>query len=141
MKVLEHAIAFRQILHTLAVLSFFLFLTPGSSYSYSTYDIGFPTLSDIWVDPLNGNDTNIGSGRADAVRTVAEAWNRIPQSVTLSSTGYRIRLVGGDYPSYTLPGWMESRLGTYQYPVIFEAADGPHSVRFHGKRLINCIYR
>ncbi len=116
----------------LAVVSFLCFLTPGKSCGYASYDIGSPTLTDIWVDPVNGDDANDGSIRTQAVQTVSEAWNRIPQAVTLSSTGYRIRLVSGDYPEDMLPGWMESRLGTYQYPVILEAADGPYTARLHG---------
>ncbi|MBA4371403.1 MAG: right-handed parallel beta-helix repeat-containing protein [Thermodesulfovibrio sp.] len=132
MNVLKSLVAFRLIVVLLVVVPSILSLSPMPVYSYSAYDIGSPTLQDIWVDPLSGNDAQGGSSRSDALRTVSEAWNRIPSNETLSSTGYRIMLVSGDYPADSLPGWMEFRFGTYQYPVIFEAADGPHTVRFHG---------
>ncbi len=47
------------------------------------YDIGAPTLLDVWVDPLTGDDGNGGESRELALRTLNEAWNRIPQGTEL----------------------------------------------------------
>jgi hypothetical protein len=40
------------------------------------YDIGTPTLADLWVDPANGGDGNSGATREQALRSITEAWNR-----------------------------------------------------------------
>lgn len=88
------------------------------------YDIGTPTLTDVWVDPTNGNDANSGNTRAQALRTITAAWGRIPIGVTLTSTGYRIMLVAGTYPEGSVPNYWERRYGTFQFPIILQAADG-----------------
>ena len=106
------------------------------------YDIGSPTLRDEWVNPSGGNDGNSGNSRAQALRSVAEAWNRVPAGITLTA-GYRILLVAGDYPESNLPpsGWMASRIGSYQFPIILQAADGAHSARLHGYvNIYDCHY-
>jgi hypothetical protein len=94
------------------------------------YDIGAPTLSDIWVDPLQGSDDTSdgprGTTRTQAFRTLLAAWRSIPEG-TLSSTGYRIRLVPGNYQGAYLEG---PRYGTAQFPILIEPADGPGTVTF-----------
>ena len=40
--------------------------------------MGAPVVTDVWVDPANGNDANNGSARNQALRTLAEAWRRFP---------------------------------------------------------------
>ena len=104
----------------------------------NAYDIGKPTLQDLWVDPENGHDDNTGATRAHALRTITAAWDRIPEG-TLASNGYRILLVAGHYPAAAVPGWMASRHGTFQFPVILQAADGPHTARLHGYLDINDV--
>lgn len=108
-------------------------LNENSSFQSSAYDVGNPVLEDVWVDPVHGSDLNSGISRVQALRSVAQAWNRIPSGVTLT-VGYRILLVGGNYPEGNLPpsGWMASRTGTYQFPVILQSADGALSARLHG---------
>jgi hypothetical protein len=93
---------------------------------FADYDIGTPTLADIWVDPAAGNDARIGNSRGDAVRTITEAWNRIPAS--LDKTGYRIQLVTGTYGEASMPTWWDGRHGTYRSPIIINTADGPGTV-------------
>jgi hypothetical protein len=104
------------------------------------YAIGKAVLQDIWVNPVSGNDSNNGSTRALALRTVSAAWGRIPIRTTLSTTGYRIRLVAGTYSSGNLPNYWESRWGTYRYPVILEAADGPGTAVFASINVYDCRY-
>ena len=114
------------------LLILFLSSTIGSAtFAQSSYDIGSPTLTDIWVDPVLGSDSNTGDTRDQALLTVGAAWGKVPQGVPLTGTGYRIKLVAGDYPESSFPTYWESRYGTYQFPVILEAADGPLSSRIH----------
>jgi len=114
------------------LLILFLSSTIGSAtFAQSSYDIGSPTLTDIWVDPVLGSDSNTGDTRDQALLTVRAAWGKVPQGVLLTGTGYRIKLVAGDYPESSFPTYWESRYGTYQFPVILEAADTPLSSRIH----------
>jgi hypothetical protein len=111
---------------------------PATPSTTNAYDIGKPTLQDVWVDPLNGKDSNSGATRAQALRTITAAWNRVPTG-TLTTTGYRILLVAGDYPANAIPEWMASRHGTLQFPVILQAADAPQTARLHGYLNINDV--
>ncbi|MCJ7612292.1 MAG: hypothetical protein MUP19_08515, partial [Candidatus Aminicenantes bacterium] len=110
----------------------------GKPSTPNAYDIGKPTLQDLWVDPSNGNDGNSGTTRAQALRTITAAWDRIPEGA-LASTGYRILLVTGHYPADSVPGCMASRHGAFQFPVILQAADGPRTARLHGYLNINDV--
>ncbi|MFH1195789.1 MAG: right-handed parallel beta-helix repeat-containing protein [bacterium] len=98
------------------------------------YDVGNPVTREIWVDPVNGNDDNDGSTRAQALLTLMGAWYNVPANP--SSTGIRIMLTAGEYAyrdEYTndIVGlYLDDKSGTYEFPIIFEAADGAHSVRF-----------
>ena len=87
------------------------------------YDMGNPTLRDVWIDPTAGNDANTGATRDHALRTIAEAWRRIPARVPFT-TGYRFLLTRGTYPENTLPNFWDDRAGTFQYPVILQSVDG-----------------
>lgn len=66
-------------------------------YALEYYQIGTPTLAEIWVDPAQGNDSNTGMRAASALRTIT-AWQRIPSGNALTVTGYRINLIRGTYP-------------------------------------------
>ena len=99
----------------------------GATISNDLYEIGNPSLTDLWVDPVNGQDTHSGDSRATALHTLNEAWRRIPQGVPLA-TGYRIWLMAGAYPEETAPVYWESRYGSYENPIILQAADGPGTV-------------
>jgi hypothetical protein len=92
----------------------------------TAYDIGAPSLTDVWVDPLHGNDASSGTTRSSALRTLSEAWNRIPEGRELSG-GVRIQLMAGTYGRAELPNYMESRYGTAAAPIIIQAADGARS--------------
>jgi hypothetical protein len=106
--------------------------------------MGAPTLHDIWVDPVQGDDANSGATRALAVRTVANAWERIPSRTLLAETGYRILLVAGNYSESDVPLYWEGRWGTFENPVIIQAADAPGSailpaLRIYGSSFIYLI--
>jgi hypothetical protein len=103
------------------------------------FQIGSPSLREIWVDYSAGSDSNDGASRSRALRTVTAAWARIPQSSR--TEGFRIRLVAGEYPESALPNYWENRRGSFQRPVIFEAADGRGSATFRGDvNLFNSSY-
>ncbi|HRQ33472.1 MAG TPA: right-handed parallel beta-helix repeat-containing protein, partial [Anaerolineales bacterium] len=84
--------------------------------AYELYATGSPSLRDIWVDPVNGNDANDGASPAAAFRTISAAWNDVPMNVVLSE-GVRINLQPGSYPESSIPVYLESRYGAYAAPV------------------------
>ncbi len=105
------------------------------------YDIGTPVLIDIWVNPVSGNDANTGVVRTQALRTITEAWGRIPFHTTLTQ-GYRILLVQGTYPEESIPLYWDGRYGTFLHPILIQAADGrgtatlTGSVNIHDTRFL-----
>jgi hypothetical protein len=107
--------------------------TPGAAaLQTGAYDIGDPVLTDVWVDPVNGDDSRSGVSRDQALRTINAAWNRIPQGAPLTGSGYRIRLSAGDYPDGDFPTYWESRYGSANFPIILQSADAPGSAHLHG---------
>ena len=94
-------------------------------------NLGTPDGTDIWVDPAHGDDHRDGTTRTTALRTVGAAWGRVPAGSALT-TGYRIRLAAGHYPSASLVNYWEDRHGTADAPIIVEAADGAHTAVFDG---------
>lgn len=111
----------------------------GQNLEVRFYNIGTPTLKDIWVDPVKGNDSRNGATREQALKTVDRAWGKIPPRKTLAGTGYRIMLLRGTYPPDSPPYW-ESRWGTFQFPIILQAADGPNTVNFPYMNIFDCRY-
>jgi hypothetical protein len=77
------------------------------------------------VDIRHGSDRNPGSARRP-LRTVAAAWQRIPQARELTRA-VRIRVRRGSYGARALPNYWESRWGTRDAPIVISAARG---VRF-----------
>jgi hypothetical protein len=94
--------------------------------------IGSPVLQDLWVDPVNGNDSRSGSSRANALQTITEAWNRIPFNQSLNDTGYRIVITGGTVPESAIPNFLEGRRGTSNHPVVIQSADPAQPARLAG---------
>ncbi len=104
--------------------------TTAQSMAPYAYDIGAPTLTDIYVNPSTGNDTNSGLSAARPLRTVTAAWAKIPGGEALTETGYRIRLARGTYTIDMLPNYWELKRGTAQFPIILEPIDGAGTVVF-----------
>ena len=100
------------------------------------YDIGQPIVRHIWIDAVHGDDSRTGNSETEALRTLDEAWNRIPMGVPLE-TGYHIHLLSGDYTSST-PVYMESRYGTYEFPIIIEAM--PQTATFSNLNVYDTRY-
>ncbi|MBI4630959.1 MAG: right-handed parallel beta-helix repeat-containing protein, partial [Chloroflexi bacterium] len=77
------------------------------------------SIIDLYVDPAKGDDGRTGATRDLALKTVTEAWNRIPKSKMLTQ-GYRIRLLPGVYAPGDLPNYWEMRYGTERAPIILQ---------------------
>ena len=101
------------------------------------YEVGSPTLTQIWVDPTAGSDARGGTSRAEAVRTLTEAWRRVPVGAALSQ-GVQINLVAGTYSEAVVPNYWENRLGTRAAPIIVRAADGPGTARLPTVNVFGC---
>jgi hypothetical protein len=95
------------------------------------FDIGAPTLTDVWIDPVHGNDSNDGSSPSGALQTLTEGWNRIPQG-TILTRGFRLQLMPGVYNREAIPNFMESRYGTAESPIIIQSAAASQSARLTG---------
>jgi hypothetical protein len=91
----------------------------GEPLPIGSYDPGSPVVTDLWVDPANGDDNANGLSAANALRSLDAAWRKIPMGQALG-TGYRIRLQAGEYPAETMPNYWESRYGSYEAPVIIQ---------------------
>jgi hypothetical protein len=108
------------------------------------YNIGSPSLQQIVVDPARGDDRASGRSSAEAVRTLSEAWNRIPRNsaaAPLVAGGYEIRLLPGEYPDTAIPVYMELRYGSATAPIVFRAANGPGTATLRaGLNIANVAY-
>jgi uncharacterized protein (TIGR03437 family) len=97
------------------------------------YDIGNPTVVEIWIDPVNGHDGNDGSSRTKALKTLTAAWNRIPARTTLTNNGYSINILPGSLLcERNCSNYYAERYGSYQFPVIIRAAEGRGTVIIQG---------
>jgi hypothetical protein len=127
------------------LMALFLTALSHASFAASYYDIGSPVLSEIWVNPVSGNDINSGTDAGHALRTITEAWNRIPDSGVLT-TGYRINLMQGTFPCEPGPemencvNYFSGRTGTYQTPIIIRAYNGPGTVTIRGGFDLNNVH-
>lgn len=101
----------------------------AQSLGSAPYDIGSPSLTEYYVSPSSGSDTNSGTSPSQPRRTVQSVWNEIPQNASLS-TGVRINLLPGTYGSDHLPNYWENRRGTASAPVIVRALNGYGDVFF-----------
>ena len=81
----------------------------------------------IWVDPARGDDRASGASRGTALRTLSEAWDRIPQGEELAS-GVRIAILPGRLSAEMVPNYLESRYGTPRAPITIEAVGRRGSV-------------
>jgi hypothetical protein len=80
------------------------------------------------VDIRRGSDRAPGSARRP-LRTVVEAWRRIPQGRVLQRP-VRVVVRPGRYPARALPNYWESRWGTRESPIVIAAAGRAGAVRF-----------
>jgi len=107
------------------------------------YPIGSPTLAELYVSPT-GNDANSGLGPDAPLKTLAAAWDKIPEGVTLTATGYRINLLPGEYPCEPAEpddcrNYLANRTGASQYPIILRAYNGAGTVTIRGGFDFNAV--
>src|SRR5688572_23316732 len=106
--------------------------TPATAApSPGAYQIGSPAFSDLWVDPVKGDDARDGASQESALKTLDSAWGKIPQGETLAR-GIRIRILPGDLPAGSLPVYWESRYGSAASPILIQAEHGPGTVTLQG---------
>ena len=98
-----------------------LSVSPTSSSSVTA--IASPQDVEFWVDPVNGDNSHSGASRGEALATLDEAWQRIPQGEQLT-TPYTIWLTAGTYPEAAIPNYLEARYGTAQAPIFIRSSDG-----------------
>ncbi len=130
-------------IHRLVVL-LLLLSPPAAAAQTPRFDIGSPSLQQIWVDPVRGDDRASGRSAAEALRTMIEAWNRVaPNSAAspLAAAGYDMRLLPGDYAEADIPHYMELRFGSATAPVVIRAANGPGTATLRaGLNVANVAY-
>ena len=98
---------------------------------------GAAAFNQIWVDPAAGDDANSGASRGLAVRTISEAWRRVPINVDLS-TGLQINLTAGSYSEAVVPNYWESRHGTQAAPIVLKAIDGDATAHLPTMNVYDC---
>ena len=83
------------LLMTFLILSITSYATISQeTYATPPYDIGNPTLIDLYINPTTGTDANDGLSPESALQSVDTAWRRIPMGERLT-TGYRLNV--GDW--------------------------------------------
>ncbi len=134
-----------MLLVALALLAIALFngAVQAQSGDSRYYDMGQPTLTDLYVSPT-GSDANSGATITAPLQTLTAAWNHTP--MTMTTTGYRINLLPGIYPCEPGPdeaanciNFFGNRFGTFQYPIIVRAVGGTATIR-GGLDLANVRY-
>ena len=86
-----------------------------------------PTV--IHVSPT-GRDGAAGTPAAP-LRTITEAWNRIPRGAPLA-TGVTIALAPGEYAQSVMPHYWEDRHGTAAAPIVITSSGAPRSALLRG---------
>jgi parallel beta helix pectate lyase-like protein len=104
----------------------------GQAMDQRYYDMGNPTVTEIYLDPVSGNDGNDGSSRTTGLKTLKAAWAKIPSSAQLTS-GYRIKILPGvvSCPGYC-NNYLAQKNGTSNFPIIMIAADGRGTATIQG---------
>lgn len=130
----------RSILLAVVLFVFLFNRSDGQNINPIRYDIGNPTVRDIWVDVVNGDDNNPGTANRP-LQTVYAAWDMIPQGEELTGNGWRINLMPGTYTADELPIYWEERYGTQRFPIIIRPAQGKSTVRIEsGMNIAYCNY-
>ena len=91
------------------------------------FEIGQTILKDLWVDPVSGQDDRSGDSKAQALRTVDAAWQKIPERT--AGHGWRVLLCPGKYaPNQSGQVVLEHRQGSAACPIMLQATEGPLSL-------------
>lgn len=105
--------------------------TPGVPAGPGSDPVAPPTgARTLWVHPTSGNDDATGA-EAAPLRTVAEAWRRIPRGTALTQPVW-VMLRAGVYPEANTPHYWEERRGTLAAPIVLASADGARTAVLRG---------
>jgi hypothetical protein len=85
-------------------------------------------LKAVFVDPAKGIDTARGT-RNHPVRTLAQAWKRVPRRTASYGRGWAIVLLPGTYPAKTAPKVWKGKRGTRSEPIVIKSQDGLSTVQ------------
>lgn len=88
-------------------------------------------MIELWVDPVNGDDSANGASRSSPLRTITAAWQRIPRGAELTN-GYHIRLLAGEFSETALPNYWEDRHGRSGAPIVLQSADAQDRAHIRG---------
>lgn len=131
----------RRIITSLCtVLAITTLFTTRTLRADTDYNVGTPTVKEIWVDPVAGNDVNDGSSSTKALKTLNVAMAYVPSTTTFTTTGYRIMLMPGTYSSDVSPTSYMSYQGTAKFPLILMASGGPGTVFLPFMSVSDCQY-
>lgn len=84
-----------------------------------SYDIGTPSVINLYVNETTGSDSNSGTSSSSPLRTISAAWNQIPRGSPLS-IGYKINLLSSEHT--LMPHYWEERYGTFNHPIIISGS-------------------
>lgn len=93
-------------------------LALGSLVLTAPWSAALPATQ-LYVSPT-GNDSATGTSPTTPLRTLTEAWQRIPRGTVLTS-GITINLAAGVYPRADMPHYWEDRHGTEAAPIVIRA--------------------
>lgn len=86
---------------------------------------------DIWVDPQQGDNAASGADRGSAVRTITEAWARLPKGTPLDRPR-RLALVAGNYAVEAMPHYFERLYGSERAWLSIVSVDGAGAAMLGG---------
>jgi hypothetical protein len=102
---------------------------PSHASTFPRYDIGTPTLTDIYLSP-SGNDANTGQSAQSPLRTLGAAWQQLSN---LSTTGYRLNLAAGTYPfDGARQNDYSDRIGSARFPIVVRPTGGRGTATLQG---------
>jgi hypothetical protein len=111
----------------------------GQSWTAPSYPSTNAVWQDIWVSAATGHDGNSGDSSNQALRSISAAWAKIPALAPLVHTGYRVRILPGDYRAST-PSYWENRWGSETRPILFQAEGTNWSARLSDITVFNCSH-
>ena len=120
---------------TLAVVSISKAQNPGQN----TYDIGSPSVNQIWVDPVSGSDSRSGGSSGQSLKSLTAAWNQIPTGAL--TTGFQINILPGTITESNIPNYWENKRGSFTAPIIIKAVNGKGTAVLAGDiNMFSCNY-
>lgn len=96
-------------------------ITPIGSILFDNILFQVPRVGDLWVDAINGNDTNDGLSRSSSFRTIQKA-------ADIAGPGTTVHILPGIYRETVWPALN----GNNEEPEVYRAENGPGTVMLRG---------